>query len=114
MLAAELKFQTGFGKGSLPKGAIHGDLFCDNVLFSDTRVTGIIEAQYGALSNKTTAPDTPDLQARHVRGRTIYALPDRVAYGYFDMLTRLMVESGDWNSALYPARRSVYWNLFQQ
>jgi tetratricopeptide (TPR) repeat protein len=65
--------------------------------FADAkRVTGIIEAQYGALSNKTTAPDTPDLQARHVRGRTIYALPDRVAYGYFDMLTRLLVESGDW------------------
>src|SRR2546426_7639469 len=62
------------------------------------RVTGIIEAQYGALSNKTTAPDTPDLQARHVRGRTIYALPDRVAYGYFDMLTRFMVESGDWRA----------------
>src|SRR2546425_129774 len=62
------------------------------------RVTGIIEAQYGALSNKTTAPDTPDLQARHVRGRTIYALPDRVVYGYFDILTRFMVESGDWNA----------------
>jgi tetratricopeptide (TPR) repeat protein len=62
------------------------------------RVTGIIEAQYGALSNKTTAPDTPDLQARHVRGRTIYALPDRVVYGYFDMLTRFMVESGDWRA----------------
>jgi tetratricopeptide (TPR) repeat protein len=62
------------------------------------RVTGIIESQYAALSNKTTAPDTPDLQARHVRGRTIYALPDRVAYGYFDMLTRFMVESGDWNA----------------
>jgi len=62
------------------------------------RVTGLIEAQYGALSNKTTAPDTPDLQARHVRGRTIYALPDRVVYGYFDILTRFMVESGDWNA----------------
>jgi tetratricopeptide (TPR) repeat protein len=61
------------------------------------RVTGIVEAQYRALSNKTTAPDTPDLQARHVRGRTIYALPDRVAYGYFDMLSRLIVESGDWS-----------------
>ena len=33
LLDAELKFQTGFGKGRLPKGAIHGDLFCDNVLF---------------------------------------------------------------------------------
>jgi tetratricopeptide (TPR) repeat protein len=62
------------------------------------RVTGIIEAQYAALSNKTTAPDTPDLQARHVRGRTIYALPDRVAYGYFDMLARFLVESGDWSA----------------
>jgi len=62
------------------------------------RVTGIIEAQYLALPNKTTAPDTPDLQARHVRGRTIYALPDRVVYGYFDMLTRLIVESGDWSA----------------
>src|SRR5438034_994571 len=33
LLAAELKFQTGFGKGKMPRGAIHGDLFCDNVLF---------------------------------------------------------------------------------
>jgi len=62
------------------------------------RVTGIIEAQYQALPNKKTAPDTPDLQARHVRGRTIYALPDRVVYGHFDMLTRLIVETGDWSA----------------
>src|SRR5262252_5122836 len=33
LLAAELKFQTGFGRGKMPRGAIHGDLFCDNVLF---------------------------------------------------------------------------------
>jgi tetratricopeptide (TPR) repeat protein len=57
----------------------------------------IIRAQYEALPDKTTAPDTPELQSRHVRGRTIYALPDRVAYGYFDMLTRLIVESGRWD-----------------
>jgi len=61
-------------------------------------VTGLIEAQYQALQNKTTAPDTPELQARHVCGRTIYALPDRVAYGYFAMLTRLIVEPGDWSA----------------
>jgi homoserine kinase type II len=48
MLAAELSFQTGFGKGSLPRGAIHGDLFCDNVLFSDVRVTGIIDFGFAA------------------------------------------------------------------
>jgi tetratricopeptide (TPR) repeat protein len=57
----------------------------------------VIKAQYEALPDKTTAPDTPELQSRHVRGRTIYAVPDRVVYGYFDMLTRLVVESGRWD-----------------
>jgi tetratricopeptide (TPR) repeat protein len=32
-----------------------------------------------------------------VRGRTIYAVPDRVVYAYFDMLTRLLVESERWD-----------------
>src|SRR5258706_6969036 len=62
------------------------------------RVTDIIKAQYEALPNKKIAPDTPELQAKHVRGRTIYALPNRVAYGYFDMLARYIVETGDWQS----------------
>jgi len=60
------------------------------------RLTGIIAKQYAALPDKRTAPDTPGLQARHVRGRTIYALPDRVAYGYFDMLAREIMETGAW------------------
>jgi tetratricopeptide (TPR) repeat protein len=60
------------------------------------RVTDIIRAEYEALPNKQTAPDTADLQARHVRGRTIYALPDRVVYGYYDMLGRYLVETGNW------------------
>jgi len=63
------------------------------------RLTELIRAQYESLPDKTTAPDNPDLQARHVRGRTIYALPDRVAYGYFDMRARYIVESGDWEKA---------------
>jgi hypothetical protein len=46
----------------------------------------IIAAQYRELPDKKTAPDTPELQSRHVRGRTIYAVPDPVVYGYFDML----------------------------
>src|SRR5262245_22423622 len=67
------------------------------------RATELIERQYKALANKTTAPDAPDLEARHVRGRTIYALPDRVAYGYFDMLSRYIVEAGAWTkSAAVP------------
>jgi len=48
LLAAELSFQTGFGKGRMPRGAIHGDLFCDNVLFSGLRVTGIIDFGFAA------------------------------------------------------------------
>jgi tetratricopeptide (TPR) repeat protein len=57
----------------------------------------IVTEQYNALPVKTTAPDSPELQSRHVRGRTIYAVPDRVVYAYFDMLTRLLVESGRWD-----------------
>jgi homoserine kinase type II len=48
LLDAEIKFQTGFGRGKLPKGAIHGDLFCDNVLFDGERVAGIIDFGFAA------------------------------------------------------------------
>jgi homoserine kinase type II len=48
LLTSEVRFQTGFGKGKLPKGAIHGDLFCDNVLFADGRVAGIIDFGFAA------------------------------------------------------------------
>lgn len=78
--------------------------------YRDARQTlNIIAAQYDALGNKKTAADSPDLQSRHVRGRTIYALPDRVVYGYFDMLTRYAVETQDWDAAakiplLVPSR----------
>jgi hypothetical protein len=66
--------------------------------FHDAQHTvDIVTAQYQALSDKKTALDSPDLESRHVRGRTIYAVPDRVVYAYFDMLTRLVVEAGRWN-----------------
>ena len=48
LLAAELKFLTGFAKVRLPRGAIHGDLFCDNVLFAGERVSGIIDFGFAA------------------------------------------------------------------
>jgi homoserine kinase type II len=48
LLANEVRFQTGFGKAALPKGAIHGDLFCDNVLFAGPRVAGIIDFGFAA------------------------------------------------------------------
>jgi tetratricopeptide (TPR) repeat protein len=69
--------------------------------FRDAQHTvDIAAAQYQALPDKQTAPDTPELQSRHVRGRTIYAVPDRVVYAYFDMLTRLLVEAGRWDEAV--------------
>src|SRR6516164_2274850 len=61
------------------------------------RTVDIIASQYEELPDKKTASDTPELQARPVRGRTIYAVPDRVVYSYFDMLTRLIVETGHWD-----------------
>lgn len=48
LLQAELAFQTGFGRAKLPKGAIHGDLFCDNVLFCGNGVAGIIDFGFAA------------------------------------------------------------------
>jgi len=48
LLERELKFQTGFGRGKLPRGAIHGDLFADNVLFAGDRVAGIIDFGFAA------------------------------------------------------------------
>jgi homoserine kinase type II len=48
LLASELKFQTGFAKIRLPRGAIHGDLFCDNVLFDGTRLSGVIDFGFAA------------------------------------------------------------------
>src|SRR5882672_4873120 len=76
------------------------------------RTLDTIAAQYDALDDKKTVADTPELEARHVRGRTIYAIPDRVVYGYFDMLTRYAVETGDWDTAakiplLVPSRDFV-------
>jgi tetratricopeptide (TPR) repeat protein len=61
------------------------------------RTVDIFAQQYASLTRRQTAPDSQDLQARHVRGRTIFALPDRVLYGYFDTLARFIVESESWS-----------------
>src|SRR2546430_929572 len=63
------------------------------------RATDIFAAQYEALPNKTTHADSADLEVRHLRGRTIYALPDRVVYGYFDRLACYIIQSGEWQLA---------------
>jgi tetratricopeptide (TPR) repeat protein len=61
------------------------------------KAVDLFAAQYAATTNRKTAPDSPDLQARHVRGRTIFSLPDRVLYGYFDTFARFIVEAESWS-----------------
>jgi tetratricopeptide (TPR) repeat protein len=61
------------------------------------KAVDLFAAQCAAIKDRQTAPDSQDLQARHVRGRTIFALPDRVLYGYFDTLARFIVESESWD-----------------
>ena len=63
------------------------------------RVTQIFADQYQNLPDRTTAPDSATLEVRHVRGRTIYAIPDRVVYGFFDTMARYIMESGEWQLA---------------
>ena len=48
LLASELKFLTGYPRFRMPRSAIHGDLFCDNVLFVGERVSGIIDFGFAA------------------------------------------------------------------
>jgi len=43
LLEAELVFQSGVDSQALPRGAIHADLFRDNVLFDGAAVGGVID-----------------------------------------------------------------------
>jgi homoserine kinase type II len=52
LLTAELAHQQSIAMSSmyagLPRGAIHGDLFCDNVLFEGERLTGLVDFYFAA------------------------------------------------------------------
>ena len=48
LLATELRFQSGMTRLRLPKAAIHGDLFRDNVLFAGARVAVIVDFGFAA------------------------------------------------------------------
>ncbi len=43
LLQDEVRFQSQYRFSDLPRGAIHADLFRDNVLFSSDRVAGVID-----------------------------------------------------------------------
>jgi len=46
-LQAELKQQQQCDYQHLPQGLIHGDYFCDNILFAGEQVSGVIDFYYG-------------------------------------------------------------------
>jgi homoserine kinase type II len=46
LLVSELDFQRSCAWDTLPRGVIHGDLFCDNILFNGNEVSGIIDFYY--------------------------------------------------------------------
>jgi homoserine kinase type II len=48
LLASELAYQRDHARSRLPRGAIHADLFRDNVLFEGGRLSGIIDFGFAA------------------------------------------------------------------
>jgi homoserine kinase type II len=48
-LESEIAFQAGRRFPDLPRGAVHADLFRDNALFSDGRISGVIDFYFAGI-----------------------------------------------------------------
>jgi homoserine kinase type II len=108
LLAAELKFQTGFGKGKMPRGAIHGDLFCDNVLFVGNSVSGIIDFGFAATDFLAydlaiTVNDWCIASEGPARGALIPELVDALAGAYHAVRPLNEDERSQWPALLRAA-----------
>ncbi len=108
LLAAELRLQTGFGKVTMPKGAIHGDLFCDNVLFSGERVAGLIDfgfaaTDFYAYDLAITVNDWCIARDGDARGSVAPELLQALLDGYQSVRPLTPVEREQWPSLLRAA-----------
>ena len=113
LLAAELKFQAGFGKGKLPRGAIHADLFCDNVLFVGDRVSGIIDFGFAATDFLAydlaiTVNDWCITDAGDARGELVPELVSALVAAYQAVRPLNADERAQW-SALLRAAALRFW-----
>jgi len=49
LLEEELRFQAGAAASDLPRGAVHADLFRDNALFRDGRISGVVDFYFAGV-----------------------------------------------------------------
>jgi homoserine kinase type II len=108
LLAAEIRFQTGFGKVKLPRGAIHGDLFHDNVLFVGNAVSGIIDFGFAATDFLAydlaiTVNDWCIVRAGDARGTLIPELVHALAGAYHAERPLTEDERSQWPALLRAA-----------
>jgi homoserine kinase type II len=113
LIAGELKHLAGLAKVRLPRGAIHGDLFRDNVLFTDGRVSGIVDFGFAAtdflaydlaitVNDWCIAPDGP------AAGALVPALVDALV-GAYDAARPLLAEEREHWTALLRAAALRFW-----
>jgi homoserine kinase type II len=108
LLAAEIKFQTGYGKVKLPRGAIHGDLFHDNVLFEGDRVSGIIDFGFAATDFLAydlaiTVNDWCIVRDGDARGALVPELVEALVGAYQDVRPLASDERTQWPALLRAA-----------
>jgi len=108
LLAGELKSLAGYTRSDLPKGAIHGDLFCDNVLFVGERVGGIIDfgfaaTDYFAYDLAIAVNDWCVVRDGSDEGALVPGLLDALAEGYEDVRPLTAEERRHWPTLLRAA-----------